>query len=146
MIKVDKIRVFNFEGAFRGLRNPLESHDKADSVFGIAEDWEEMYELAYEVANSYITNDWWQPGDDELFGEKRDWLIEQGTRYVLSSDHATEVNYLGEREEMLALAKKRLADLLPRFPKARIVDAPEVNVFYVLAEEPEHYHEYASFG
>ena len=52
----------------------------------------------------------------------------------------------GEREEMLALAKKRLADLLPRFPKARIVDAPEVNVFYVLAEEPEHYHEYASFG
>jgi len=52
----------------------------------------------------------------------------------------------GEREEMLALAQKRLAGLLPRFPKARIVDVPEVNVFYVLAEEPEHYHEYASFG
>ena len=52
----------------------------------------------------------------------------------------------GERDEMLALAKKRLASLLPRFPKARIVDVPEVNVFYVLAEEPEHFHEYASFG
>lgn len=98
MIKVDKIRVFNFEGAFRGLRNPLESHDKADSFFGIAEDWEEMYELAYEVANSYITNDWWQPGDDELFDERREWLIQQGTRYVLSSEHATEVNYLGRED------------------------------------------------
>ena len=28
----------------------------------------------------------------------------------------------------------------------RIVDAGEVNVFFLLAEEPEHYHAYASFG
>jgi len=52
----------------------------------------------------------------------------------------------GEREEMLALAEKRLAEAKKKFPKARIADAPEVNVFYVLAEEPEHYHAYASFG
>jgi formate dehydrogenase iron-sulfur subunit len=52
----------------------------------------------------------------------------------------------GEREEMLALAEKRLAEVKKTFPKARIADAPEVNVFYVLAEEPEHYHAYASFG
>lgn len=31
MIEVDKIEVFNFEGAFRGLRNPLDSWDKSDS-------------------------------------------------------------------------------------------------------------------
>ena len=31
MIKVDKIEVFNFEGAFRGLRNPLDSWAKSDS-------------------------------------------------------------------------------------------------------------------
>ena len=31
MIKVDKIEVFNFEGAIRGMRNPLNSWDKSDS-------------------------------------------------------------------------------------------------------------------
>lgn len=33
MIKVENIKVFNFEGAFRGLRNPLESWDRSDSQF-----------------------------------------------------------------------------------------------------------------
>lgn len=33
MIKVENIKVFNFEGAFRGLRNPLESWDRSDSIF-----------------------------------------------------------------------------------------------------------------
>ena len=31
VIKVDRIEVFNFEGAFRGLRNPLDSWAKSDS-------------------------------------------------------------------------------------------------------------------
>ena len=35
MIKVDKIEIFNFEGAFRGLRNPMNSWDKSDSYFGL---------------------------------------------------------------------------------------------------------------
>lgn len=35
MIKIDNIQVFNFEGALRGLRNPLESWDKSDSYFGL---------------------------------------------------------------------------------------------------------------
>lgn len=33
MIKVECIEVFNFEGAIRGLRNPLASHHYSDSVF-----------------------------------------------------------------------------------------------------------------
>jgi formate dehydrogenase iron-sulfur subunit len=52
----------------------------------------------------------------------------------------------GERDEILAEAERRLEALKPRFPKARLVDAGEVNVFFLLAEEPEHYHAYASFG
>ena len=51
----------------------------------------------------------------------------------------------GEREEMLALAKKRLEALLPTHPKAYIADPEDVNVLYLLAEEKEHYYEYASF-
>ena len=33
MIQVDNIEVFNFEGALRGLRNPMNSWDKSDSGF-----------------------------------------------------------------------------------------------------------------
>ena len=33
MIEIEKIRAFNFEGAFRGLRNPLESWSQSDSIF-----------------------------------------------------------------------------------------------------------------
>ena len=32
MIKVENVKVFNFEGAIRGLRNPMNSWDKSDSV------------------------------------------------------------------------------------------------------------------
>lgn len=33
MIKVEHVEVFNFEGAIRGLRNPMNSWDKSDSWF-----------------------------------------------------------------------------------------------------------------
>ena len=33
MIKIDNIMVFNFEGAFRGLRNPMNSWNKSDSYY-----------------------------------------------------------------------------------------------------------------
>ena len=33
MIKIKEIEVFNFKGALRGMRNPLESWDKSDSYF-----------------------------------------------------------------------------------------------------------------
>ena len=33
MIKVENIDVFNFEGAIRGMRNPMNSWDKSDSNY-----------------------------------------------------------------------------------------------------------------
>ena len=38
MIKFENTEVFNFEGAFRGMRNPLNSWDKSDSFYDIEED------------------------------------------------------------------------------------------------------------
>ena len=32
MIKLENVNVFNFEGAIRGMRNPLNSWDKSDSI------------------------------------------------------------------------------------------------------------------
>ena len=42
MIKFEHTRVYNFEGAFRGMRNPLNSWDKSDSAFG-CDDYENCY-------------------------------------------------------------------------------------------------------
>lgn len=36
-MKFENIRVFNFEGALHGMRNPKESHHLSDSEFGIDE-------------------------------------------------------------------------------------------------------------
>jgi glycosyltransferase involved in cell wall biosynthesis len=40
MIKVEHIEIFNLDGAIRGMRNPLNSHDKSDShmCFGVGEE------------------------------------------------------------------------------------------------------------
>lgn len=34
-MKIENTQVYNFEGAFRGMRNPMASWDKSDSAFGI---------------------------------------------------------------------------------------------------------------
>ena len=34
-MNVTNLRAFNIEGALRGMRNPKESHHKADSYFGL---------------------------------------------------------------------------------------------------------------
>jgi hypothetical protein len=38
MIKIEKVEVFNWEGAIRGMRNPLNSWDKSDSEWEFVED------------------------------------------------------------------------------------------------------------
>ena len=48
-MKFENIRVFNFEGAFRGMRNPKNSWHLSDSSFGIAE-WDNAYTYAKEAA------------------------------------------------------------------------------------------------
>ena len=51
----------------------------------------------------------------------------------------------GEREEILPLARKRLENIKKRFPKAFLADVKDVSVIYLLAEEKEHYYDYATF-
>lgn len=35
-MKLENLKAFNFEGAFRGMRNPMNSWDKSDSIFSLA--------------------------------------------------------------------------------------------------------------
>ncbi len=46
----------------------------------------------------------------------------------------------GEREDMLALAEKRLAKVKKTHPNAVLADPYDVNVIYLLGDSPERYH------
>lgn len=49
----------------------------------------------------------------------------------------------GERDEMLALAEKRLAKVRETHPDAMLADPYDVNVIYLLGDKPERYHEHS---
>ena len=80
-MKFEKTEVMNFEGAFRGLRNPLESWEKSDSQFGI-EKLEEI-QADYETACEYCINEGLNAEEDyDAFYEAEEkyaeWLRENG--------------------------------------------------------------------
>ena len=50
----------------------------------------------------------------------------------------------GDRDAMVALAKERLAEVKSRFPKAVVTGMDDLRCFYLLADEPVKYHQYAS--
>jgi formate dehydrogenase iron-sulfur subunit len=50
----------------------------------------------------------------------------------------------GARDKMVALARKRLAEVEEKYPKATLTGIEDLRVFYLLAEEPSKYHTYAT--
>ncbi len=52
----------------------------------------------------------------------------------------------GDRKEMLALAQERLKIVKKRHPKAMLLDKDDLNVIYLVAQEPSLYTEYAVAG
>lgn len=78
-MKFQKTKVMNFEGAFRGLRNPLESWRKSDSSFGLGnvndtEDWD--------IAHLYCIKDNISVEDGDHYDQEIDkyaaWLRKNG--------------------------------------------------------------------
>lgn len=67
MIKVEHLEAFNFEGALRGMRNPLNSHNKSDSC------WVETIEPNGDLKEEYVI------GDNDLDLMKR--LFKAGTEH-----------------------------------------------------------------
>ena len=49
----------------------------------------------------------------------------------------------GEREDMLKLAKTRLAELKKKWPNATLADPDDVSVIFLLIDTPDTYHEHA---
>lgn len=50
----------------------------------------------------------------------------------------------GDREKMVALAKKRLREVKSKHPKAVVTGLDDLRVFYLLVDEPEKYYRFAS--
>lgn len=92
-MKFENIRVFNFEGALRGMRNPKNSWDRSDSLFGIGNwDWaaDDFHEIYYR----------WYPDDEEMDYTKEDHIWKNG---VLQSDcDMIEWAFIGPKDMKLA--------------------------------------------
>lgn len=71
-MKFEKDWTGNWENAFRGLRHPLESYAKSDSLFGI-ENTEWVYETMLPVVETYIET--WNKYNDERSDPNRDKIV-----------------------------------------------------------------------
>ena len=77
MIKLENVKVFNFEGAFRGLRNPMNSWHLSDSIFGIMD--ENEIDLAIEeVAENYSLSE----KIHKPYEEASQFLYENGVKLI----------------------------------------------------------------
>lgn len=98
-------KVFNFEGAIRGMRNPLNSWDKSDSKFGLADgNYEEM---DYTVASYYTEKagfnynenyeEWYNAHENYVT-----WLNKNGILEYNNNDDIFEYAYIGPNDLDLA--------------------------------------------
>ena len=55
----------------------------------------------------------------------------------------TQAMNFGDYEDMVKLAEERLKAAKAKFPKAQLTNTEDVRVFYLLADIPEKYHEFA---
>lgn len=104
MIKIEETRVFNFEGALRGLRNPKNSWHLSDSFYGIGDD-DEIRDLAGEAAYSYINQEMnlYAEDDYEDWEKYREWLLTEGNSENFGGDeHISEGNFIGKKDLELA--------------------------------------------
>ena len=106
-MKFENTEVFNFEGAFRGMRNPYDSWDKADSSFGAFS--YEPNDDGWDIAEEYYGNSDWRNSEDpetikeaeDEIDELQEWLIQQGIRWYKNSEHGIWA-YIGPKDMRLA--------------------------------------------
>lgn len=97
--------VFNFEGAIRGMRNPLNSWDKSDSKFGLGDaNYEEM---DYTVASYYTEKAGFNYDEnyEEWYNAHESyttWLNKNGVLKYNNNDDIFEYAYIGPNDLNLA--------------------------------------------
>lgn len=94
-------KVYNFEGAFRGLRNPMNSWNRSDSYFGLTDIYNT--DSRTNVIDSWVNYENIGEDNDEYYDkyeEYEKWLTIQGV--LTSYDNICEVAFLGPNDLKLA--------------------------------------------
>lgn len=102
-MKVENIRVTNFENAVRGMRNPMNSWNKMDSAFGIGS--EEWTEADWSVAEAWVMKDGLSvdsEGYDEAIEKYDAWLIKNGVIHKDENSNCFEYAFIGPNDMDLA--------------------------------------------
>ncbi len=107
-MKFEKTWVGNFEGAFRGMRNPKESWDKSDSYFTIAN--LDYYDGDMKIADKWIAEfhpelNWPEEFSEEgaeLAEKYADKLLKNGTLKLNEYDNVGEFAMIGPKDMKLA--------------------------------------------
>ena len=107
-MRFENTAVMNFEGALRGMRNPMNSWAKSDSQFGIyCEHEDSISEDVYNVANAwaeyelqnatFATEEDYDKEFDKISDAKYTWLWEQGTA-LIGIDHHYTLDLIGPKD------------------------------------------------
>ena len=99
-MKFENTEVFNFEGALRGMRNPLNSWAKSDSIFDIYCEHEDygsecIDEVATKWAEYLLKDQVYEEEKDydnefaKIAEERREWLWQQGASFIGIDHHYT---------------------------------------------------------
>ena len=109
-MKFDFTEVFNFAGAFHGMRNPLESWERSDSYFGFM-NFDYPVDARVEVIDRWVEQEFMQQGIDaepftekweDTWGKYSDWL---SNNEILRTDYEiADIATLGPKD--LELAQK----------------------------------------
>lgn len=103
-MKFENSSVYNFEGAFRGMRNPLNSWNKSDSEFGI-DNFDNMddYAVSYNWLDKLYPD--LEPGSNEYLDKSDDiakWLRDSGIIRQYNNYETLEYAFIGPNDMNLA--------------------------------------------
>ena len=104
IMKFENIKVFNFEGALRGMRNPKNSWNKSDSFFGLVniDDSEHDFDVAYAWAESAMKDEEDEDKKDEIAEDYDKWLIKNGLLDIDYNHQVANVAFIGPDDMRLA--------------------------------------------
>ena len=103
-MKFENIKVFNFEGALRGMRNPKNSWDKSDSFFGSVNiiDSDHDFDVAYAWAELAMKDEDYEDKKDEIAEDCDKWLIKNGLLDIDYNHQVANVAFIGPDDMRLA--------------------------------------------
>ena len=103
-MKFENIKVFNFEGALRGMRNPKNSWDKSDSFFGLVniDDSKHDFDVAYAWAELAMKDEDYEDKKDEIAEDCDKWLIKNGLLDIDYNHQVANVAFIGPDDMRLA--------------------------------------------